>query len=145
MKKIIIVTSQFNTEITDKLTEGAKDYFAEHPQADYSLHYFTVPGAVELPLFAKRCAAKKDVAAVICLGAVIYGETDHYDYVCQQVSFGCQQAALDTDTPVMFGVLTTQTADLARERTGGAKGNKGYYSAKACMDLLREYEALAEV
>jgi len=141
MYKVAIVTSKFNAAVTEKLYQGALEYFAA---SDKIKHHdcFWVPGAVELPLFANRLAKTGKYDAVLVLGAVIYGETDHYDYVCQQVSYGCQRVALDNDLPVIFGVLTCQTAELAFARAGGSKGNKGYDCAMALVETLDALNAL---
>ncbi|MAZ39609.1 MAG: 6,7-dimethyl-8-ribityllumazine synthase [Legionellales bacterium] len=138
MYNIAIVTSQFNEPVTHKLTAGAKDFFNQVSEKINVSDYFKVPGAVELPLFCSRLAKTKKYDAILMLGAVIYGETDHYDYVCQQVSYGCQQVALKYDIPVIFGILTCQTAELAFARVGGEKGNKGFSCAKALIETLDE-------
>ena len=138
MHNIAIVTSKFNWTVTEKLHQGAIELFSKHSNKIQHHDSFWVPGAVELPLFANRLAKTNKYDAVLVLGAVILGETSHYDYVCQQVSFGCQRVALDNNIPVIFGVLTCQTSQLALDRVGGNKGNKGYDCAKALIDTLDE-------
>src|SRR5687768_13583330 len=106
--KFAIVVSQFNQTITDKLLDGALTRLKELNVKDDQINLIKVPGAVEIPLTAKLLARSQKYHAIICLGAVIRGDTDHYDYVCQQVSNGCQQVMMDFDVPVIFGILTTQ-------------------------------------
>lgn len=137
-----IVVARFNQPVTDALLAGTKQRLHEHGFVSSDLHIVPVPGAVELPLAAQRLAQCKHIAAVICLGAVIKGETDHYDYVCQQVSYGIQRVMLSTNKPIIFGVLTTQTAEQAFARVGGEKGHKGEEAADAAYDMiaaLREF------
>jgi len=143
MYNIAIVTSKFNEAITERLYQGATDFFNTQEERINPIDSFWVPGAVELPFFAQRLAKAEKYHAILILGAVIHGETDHYDYVCQQVSYGCQRAALDNDIPIIFGVLTCQNKDLALARVGGAKGNKGYNCAGALMDTLNELEKIS--
>jgi len=131
-----LVVSRFNSEITQKLHEGA---YAELIRSDISpehIHTFWVPGAVEIPIVAKRCAQSGRFSAIITLGAVIRGDTGHYEFVCQQVSYGCQKVSLKHDIPVIFGVLTTDNEQQALDRVGGAEGHKGIDAARAALDLL---------
>lgn len=133
--KIAVITSRFNEEITSKLKEGAL-----HRLAEKNIHHidiFDVPGAVEIPLIAKLCAKQKKYDAIICLGAVIRGETTHYDYVCEQVSQGCQKIMLDYEIPVIFGVLTTENEAQAFDRVGGAHGHKGVDAADAALEMIK--------
>ena len=134
--RIAIVVSQFNQVITDGLLRGALSRLHELGVSAQHIIIMKVPGAVEIPLTAKLLARSKQYQAIICLGAVIRGETDHYDYVCQQVSYGCQQVMLEFDIPVIFGVLTTQTMQQAQDRIGGRMGHKGVEAADAAMDML---------
>jgi 6,7-dimethyl-8-ribityllumazine synthase len=133
--KVAVVISDFNEEVTSKLKEGClaelKKYLA--PEHIYVVH---VPGAIEIPLVLKALAEKKQCNALIALGAVIRGETSHYDYVCEQVSQGCQQVMLDYDLPVIFGVLTTENDEQAFDRVGGAHGHKGVDSAIAALQMV---------
>lgn len=138
---IAIITSTFNPHITTKLYEGAKRYFDE--KKELKVDSFTVPGAVEIPLFAKRLGLTNKYQAILALGCVIRGDTDHYDYVCQQISYGCQKVSLDQNIPVIFGILTTHDDQAALERVGGKEGHKGYDCAKALFDLLEEYQKIA--
>jgi 6,7-dimethyl-8-ribityllumazine synthase len=134
--KIAIIVSRFNQEITQRLLQGAKERLSEVGLSHDQFPVIWVPGAIELPLAAQQFAKREEFSAVICLGAVIRGETDHYDYVCQQVSYGCQRVALDFDIPVIFGVLTTENEEQALARTGGAHGHKGREAADAAMEMI---------
>lgn len=133
---IAIVVSEFNKPITSKLLAGALNYLKQADIAESQITVTHVPGAVEIPLLAQHYAKNKKYAAVICLGAVIRGETSHYDYVCQQVSYGCQKIALQYEKPIVFGVLTTEDAAQALARAGGAKGNKGAEAAEVALTMI---------
>jgi 6,7-dimethyl-8-ribityllumazine synthase len=133
---LAIVVSRFHSEITQKLLDGAQERLAELGFNKENITIVWVPGAIEIPLTAQRLARTKKFAAVICLGAVIFGETKHFDYVCQQVSHGCQQVALAENIPVIFGVLTTTTMAQAVDRTGGKKGHAGRQAIDAAFELI---------
>lgn len=134
--KIAIITSRFNSEITQKLKSGAVDRLIELGITREQLTMLDVPGAVEIPLIAQQCAKKNSYHAIICLGAVIRGETTHYDYVCDQVSQGCQQVMLQYNIPVIFGVLTTENDEQAIDRIGGAHGHKGRDAADVAIEMI---------
>jgi 6,7-dimethyl-8-ribityllumazine synthase len=134
--KFAIVAARFNQLIVDRLIEGAEDAFARHGIDDDKLDLFWVPGSFELPLVAQKLASKSDYAAVVCLGCVIQGETDHYDYVCGQTASGIARVALETKKPVIFGVLTCDTLEQAMNRAGGKAGNKGSDAALAAMEMV---------
>lgn len=136
---IAVIVSTFNQEITQELQRGALQRLEEKGFSSKDITLIEVPGAVEIPLIAKQLAKKKCHGAIIALGAVIRGETTHYDYVCQQVSDGCQQVALDFDIPVVFGVLTTENEAQAHARIGGAHGHKGMDAVDCAIDM---YEIL---
>lgn len=132
---VAIVVSRYNHHVTQKLLDGALERLAE---LNFSTHQITqvwVPGAVEIPITAQRLARTGKYEAIICLGVVIFGETKHFDYVCDQVSQGCQQVALENDIPVIFGVLTTDNLEQALERAGGTKGNAGRQAIDAAFEL----------
>lgn len=133
---IAIVVSRFHTTITQKLFDGAIERLQELGFNNNQVTSVWVPGAVEIPVTAQRLAKTNKFAAIICLGAVIFGETPHFDYVCQQVSQGCQQVALEHDIPVIFGVLTTDNLSQALERAGGSKGNMGRFAADSALELV---------
>ena len=122
---IALVVSTFNQPISNALKEGALQQLADCGFNSDDITLIEVPGAVEIPFVANRLARKKRVEIIIALGAVIRGETSHYDYVCNQVSQGCQRVMLDNDLPVIFGVLTTENEEQAWDRLGGKHGHKG--------------------
>lgn len=122
---IALVVSTFNQEITSALKDGALQRLKELGFKSGDITLVEVPGAVEIPFIANLLAKQKRVNVIIALGAVIRGETSHYDYVCEQVSQGCQRVMLDHDVPVIFGILTTENEDQARDRVGGKHGHKG--------------------
>ena len=130
-----IVVSQFNKLITDKLLQGTLSRLLELGMNDKMIKIVRVPGAIEIPLAAKLLAEKKKYQAIICLGAVIRGETDHYDYVCQQITLGCSQVMLEYKTPIIFGILTTKNMKQAKERVGGKEGHKGIDAANAAFAM----------
>lgn len=119
--RIAIIISQFNQEITSLMENNARERARE---LNIEPKIFKVPGAIELPIVAEKLAIKKTYDAIIVLGAVIRGETTHYDYVCQQVSYGCQKVSLTHVIPVIFGVLTCENEAQAFDRIGGKMGNK---------------------
>lgn len=134
--KLALIVSQFNAEVTQRLAAGAKERLAELNFPQQQLTYIEVPGAVEIPVIAKLLAEQGDYAAIVCLGAVIRGETSHYDYVCSQVSEGCQRVALAYGIPVIFGVLTTDTEEQALARAGGKHGHKGREAVDTALQMV---------
>lgn len=141
-ERFAIVASKFNHEIVEKLVAGAKDALTKNTIAEDAIDVAWVPGAFELPLIAHRMAATRKYAAVICLGAVIRGDTDHYDYVCTAATHGILQAGLNTGVPVLFGVLTCETEEQALDRAGGTAGNKGYDVALAAIEMVNLLKSL---
>lgn len=129
-----IVVGEFNAFITEKLLEGALDHIERSGGSCSEVVW--VPGAYELPLVAKRLASKKGVDAVIALGCVIRGATPHFDYVCSQAASGIMKASLELDTPISFGVLTTDTIEQAIERAGTKAGNKGAEAAITAVNMV---------
>lgn len=139
--KLAIVVSRFNSFITEQLLLGALDGLKRHGVKDGDITVIKVPGAYEIPLVCKNVAAKKQYDAVIALGAVIRGNTPHFDYVASEVAKGVAQVTLESGTPIIFGVLTTDTIEQAIERAGTKAGNKGYDAAVNAIEmakLLRE-------
>jgi 6,7-dimethyl-8-ribityllumazine synthase len=128
-----IVAAQFNEIVVGKLVEGALACFRAHGVAEDDLLVAWVPGAFEIPLLAKRVASIGAYDAVVCLGAVVRGETPHFDYVAGECARGVQQVGLETGIPMAFGVLTTETMAQALDRAGGKHGNKGWDAAMAAM------------
>ena len=134
--KVGIVAARFNEFITSKLLGGAMDGLVRHGVNQEDVQVAWVPGAYEIPLIAKKMAKSGKYDAVICLGAVIRGSTSHYDYVCAEVSKGIAHVSLESDIPVMFGVLTTDTIEQAIERAGTKAGNKGYDCALGAVEMV---------
>jgi 6,7-dimethyl-8-ribityllumazine synthase len=134
--QIAIVWSQFNEEIVVRLLDGAKSYLANHGVSPDSIQIVQVPGAFELPFMAKKLALTERFVAVICLGAVIRGDTDHYDFVCDAAARGILEVGLETGIPVIFGVLTCDNDVQALDRAGGSHGNKGADAAQAALSMI---------
>jgi 6,7-dimethyl-8-ribityllumazine synthase len=132
--RFAIAVARFNHDITEQLLEGAENALRKHDAADVNVAW--VPGAYELPLVAKRLAASGTVDAVICLGAVIRGETAHFEYVAGEAAAGITRAALDTGVPVIFGVLTVDTREQAVDRLGGREGHKGEEAALTAIEMV---------
>lgn len=124
-KKVAIVVSEWNTEITEALYEGAYSTLIEKGLKKENIIKKYVPGSFELSIGAQKMAALKEIDAVICLGCVIRGETSHFDFICQAVATGVTDVSLKYDKPVIFGVLTTENKQQAFDRAGGKHGNKG--------------------
>ena len=133
-KKYAIVVARFNHFITDRLVEGCLDTLKRHEVKDEEIERVRVPGAFEIPLAAKKLV-HKDYDAVICLGAVIRGDTSHYDYVCSEVSKGIANVSLESGKPVIFGVVTTDTIEQAVQRAGTKAGNKGSDAAVSAIEM----------
>ena len=134
--KIGIVAARFNEFITSKLLGGALDGLKRHNVNENDIDVAWVPGAFEIPLIAKKMANSGKYDAVICLGAVIRGSTSHYDYVCNEVSKGIAAVSMNSDIPVMFGVITTENSEQAIERAGTKAGNKGYDCALGAIEMV---------
>ena len=141
--KVGIVAARFNEFIVSKLIGGACDALVRHGVKDEDIDLAWVPGAFEIPLAAKKLAKSGKYDAVICVGAVIRGSTSHYDYVCAEVSKGIASVSLETELPVMFGVLTTDTIEQAIERAGTKAGNKGYDCAMGALELCSLFREMA--
>jgi 6,7-dimethyl-8-ribityllumazine synthase len=139
---LAIICSRFNEEVTDALLAGALERARELGIESDTLSVYRVPGAVEMPLVAKKLAKTQHYHAVICLGAVIRGETTHYDYVCDQVSQGCQQVMMEFEMPVVFGVLTTENRQQALDRCGGNHGHKGRDAVDCAVEMAELLEKL---
>jgi 6,7-dimethyl-8-ribityllumazine synthase len=133
--RFAVVAAKFNTYVVDGLLEGALRGFRSCNVADHRIDVYRVPGSFELPLTAQRLAATGRYVAVVCLGAVIRGDTDHYDHVCQGTTQGLIQAGLTTGVPILFGVLTCDTEAQALDRAGPTETNKGYEAARAAVEM----------
>lgn len=141
-KKYAIVVARFNHFITDRLVEGCLDALKRHEVKDEEISIVRVPGAFEIPLVAKKLAKNDDIDAVICLGAVIRGDTPHFDYVCAEVSKGVAQVGLTSEKPVIFGVVTTDNIDQAVQRAGVKSGNKGAEAAMSAIEMANLVDLL---
>lgn len=144
-KKFAVVVSRFNDFITDKLVGGAIDALVRSGAADKEIDIVKVPGAFEIPLIARNLAGSKRYHAVICLGAVIRGNTPHFDYVSAEVSKGVAVASLETGVPIIFGVLTTDNLEQAIERAGSKAGNKGWDAAVAAIEMANLMGTLEKI
>lgn len=139
--RFAIVASRFNELISSKLLSGALDALKRHDAREEDIEVYWVPGSFEIPLLARRLSSGGSYDAVICLGAVIRGDTPHFEYVASEVTKGVAQAGLETGVPVMFGVITSDTLEQALERAGTKAGNKGWDAALGAIemaDLLRK-------
>jgi 6,7-dimethyl-8-ribityllumazine synthase len=135
--KFGIVISRFNEFITGKLLDGAKDALVRHGAKEEDIDIVKVPGSFEIPLIAKKMAAKEIYNAVICLGTVIRGATPHFDYISAEVSKGIATVSMETGVPVAFGVLTCDTIEQAVERAGTKSGNKGWDAALTAIEMAQ--------
>ena len=131
-----MVAARFNQFVVEHLVAGAADGLKRHGVADDAVDLIWVPGSYEIPLIAKRLAASGRYAALICLGAVIRGDTDHYDYVAGEAAKGVAQASLATGVPVVFGILTCDTLEQAINRAGAKAGNKGFDAALTALEMV---------
>ena len=141
-RRIAIVVARFNGVVTRRLLDGALAGLRSHGVADGDIDVAWVPGAFELPLAARRLAASHTYDAVVCLGAVIRGETSHFEHVAGQAAAGIREAGEATGVPVIFGVLATQTLEQAIDRSGGDHGNKGWDAAAAGIEMASLLEQL---
>ncbi len=144
-KKFALVVSRFNDFITDRLLGGAVDGLLRSGAKDEDLDVVKVPGAFEIPLMAKKMAATGRYSAVICLGAVIRGATPHFEYVSAEVSKGVAMVSLDSEIPVIFGVVTADTIEQAIERAGTKSGNKGWSAAITAVEMANLIEVVDQV
>ncbi|HCY2861611.1 TPA: 6,7-dimethyl-8-ribityllumazine synthase [Staphylococcus aureus] len=133
--KVVIVVSRFNDFITGRLLEGAKDTLIRHDVNEDNIDVAFVPGAFEIPLVAKKLASSGNYDAVITLGCVIRGATSHFDYVCNEVAKGVSKVNDQTNVPVIFGILTTESIEQAVERAGTKAGNKGAEVAVSAIEM----------
>ena len=143
-KRFGIVVSRFNDFISEKLVGGAFDALTRTGTRSEDIDVLKVPGAFEIPLAAQKLARTGKYNAVICLGAVIRGATPHFDYVSAEVSKGIAQVGLETDIPVLFGILTTDTIEQAIERAGTKSGNKGWDAAMAAVEMANLMDTVSQ-
>lgn len=140
--KFAIVLSRFNEFITSRLLDGALDAILRHEGEEELIEVFKVPGAFEIPPLAKKLAQSGHYDAVICLGAVIQGETPHYEYVAGEAAKGIAQASLETGVPVIFGIVTAETIEQAIERAGAKAGNRGFEAATTAIEMANLFTQL---
>ncbi len=132
-----IVVSRFNDFITSKLLDGAMDALLRHGAKEEDVDIIRVPGSFEIPVVAKRMALKKTYNAIICLGTVIRGATQHFEYIAAEVSKGIASASLETGVPIAFGIITADTIEQAVERAGTKSGNKGWDAAMVAIEMAQ--------
>jgi 6,7-dimethyl-8-ribityllumazine synthase len=137
-----LVVSQFNNLITERLQAGAIDALCRHGAREEDIDVVQVPGAFDIPLFAKKLAASGRYHALICLGAVIKGETPHFDYISAAMTQGIKEVMLAHNLPVTFGVLTTESVEQALDRAGAKAGNKGFEAALAAIEMVNALREL---
>jgi 6,7-dimethyl-8-ribityllumazine synthase len=140
--RFALVAARFNSIIVDALVTGAMDALQRHGVANDRVDLVRVPGSFEIPLVAQKLGESGRYAAVICLGAVVKGDTDHYDHVAGAATSGVAQAALTTGIPVIFGVLTCDTLEQAMNRAGGKAGNKGFEAAVTAIEMVNLFKKL---
>jgi 6,7-dimethyl-8-ribityllumazine synthase len=141
-KRVAIVASRFNAEITEALVQGARDALRRHDVPDDAIDVVWVPGAWELPAAARRCVGARGYDVVVAVGAVIRGDTPHFDYVAGEASRGLAAVSADFDVPIGFGLLTCDTMQQAQARSGGEHGNKGWDAALAALEMADLFERL---
>ena len=141
---IALIVSRFNAKITQALKQGAYEQLEDYGFSTTDITVIDVPGAIEIPIVAQRLALKKQVQVIVTLGAVIRGETSHYDYVCEQVSQGCQTVSLQYDLPIIFGILTTENEAQAWDRIGGKYGHKGKEAIHCAVEMQYLLKKLSE-
>jgi 6,7-dimethyl-8-ribityllumazine synthase len=142
--RFALVAARFNHFVVEHLVGGATDALKRHGVADDAIDLVWVPGSYEIPLVARRLAAGGRYAALVCLGAVIRGDTDHYDHVAGEAAKGVAQAALATGVPVIFGILTCDTLEQAINRAGAKAGNKGFEAALTAIEMVNLLRRLPE-
>ncbi len=140
--RIGIVVSRFNEFITHQLLAGALDALTRHGAEDKNVQIVKVPGAFEIPYAAAKMARQKKYDTIICLGAVIRGETPHFEYISSEVTKGIAKIALDTNIPIIYGIITTESIEQAVERAGTKAGNKGWDAAMAAMEMVDLYRKI---
>jgi 6,7-dimethyl-8-ribityllumazine synthase len=140
--RVAVVASRFNETISKRLAEGAVDCLRRHGVPEEFISVAWVPGAFELPATAKRIASSGEVDAIVCVGAVIRGDTAHFDFVAGHAMDGIGRASMETGIPITAGVLTTENVQQAEDRAGGKMGNKGFEAALAALEMANLYSTL---
>ena len=141
-KKFALIVSRFNDFITEKLLSGALDALIRTGAVDQDIEVVRVPGAFEIPLVAKKMAKTNRFDAVVCLGAVIRGSTPHFDYISAEVSKGIATVSMESEVPVIFGVITVDTIEQAIERAGTKAGNKGWSAAMDAVEMANLFDII---
>ena len=139
-----IVVSRFNDFITGRLQEGAIDALVRHEVKENDIDIAKVPGAFEIPFVARRMAQSKKVNAVICIGTIIRGDTPHFEFIAAEASKGIAAVAMESDIPIIFGVLTTETIEQAIERAGTKSGNKGWDASLSALEMVNLYNQVGK-
>jgi len=142
--RFAILAARFNGFVVEQLIKGAMDGLVRHGVNDQDIDLVRVPGSYEVPLIARTLGASKKYAAIIALGAIIRGETDHYDHVAAETSRGIAQAAQETGIPIIFGILTCDTLEQAINRAGAKSGNKGFEAALSAIEMVNLLNRLTE-
>lgn len=142
--KFGIVVSRFNSFITERLQDGAIDALVRHGVKENDIDIAKVPGAFEIPFVARQMAKSKKVNAIICLGTIIRGDTPHFEYIAAEVSKGIAAVAMESDIPVIFGILTTESIEQAIERAGTKAGNKGWDAALSGLEMVNLYNQVGK-
>ncbi|MBI4300190.1 MAG: 6,7-dimethyl-8-ribityllumazine synthase [Chloroflexi bacterium] len=142
--RIALVVSRFNSFVTGRLLDGARDALLRHGVSPEDIDVARVPGCMEIPLAAKKLAESRRYAAVVALGAVIRGETPHFEYVASEASSGITSASLETGVPILYGIITADNSEQAIERAGIKSGNKGYDAAVGALEMANLLKAIGE-
>jgi 6,7-dimethyl-8-ribityllumazine synthase len=142
--RFALVAARFNRFVVEHLVNGSLDGLKRHGVGEEGIDLFWVPGSYEIPLVAQRLASSRKYVAIICLGAIIRGDTDHYDYVAGEAAKGVAQAAMATGVPVVFGILTCDTLEQAINRAGAKAGNKGFEAALIAIEMVNLLRQLPE-
>ena len=141
-KRFALVVSRYNEIIASRLIQGAQDCLLRHGAAEEHVEMFRVPGSFEIPLLARKLASTDKFHAIICLGAIIRGQTPHFDFVASEAARGVGRASFETGVPVVFGIVTTDTVEQAVDRAGGRTGNRGAEAALAAIEMANLLESL---
>ncbi|MCJ7774462.1 MAG: 6,7-dimethyl-8-ribityllumazine synthase [Desulfobacterales bacterium] len=144
-KKFALIVSRFNDFITEKLADGAIDALRRSGAKDEDIDVVKVPGAFEIPLIAKKVAKTSRYNAIICIGAVIRGATPHFEYVSAEVSKGIAMVGLESEVPIIYGIVTTDTIEQAIERAGTKAGNKGWNAAISAIEMANLIEVVSKI
>lgn len=141
-KKFALIVSRFNEFISSKLLEGAKDTFFRHGAGENDLSVYWVPGSFEIPAVAQKLAKSKKFDSIVCLGALLRGDTPHFDYIASEAAKGIAKVSMDEGMPCVFGIITADTLEQAIERAGTKSGNKGRDAAMTAIELVNLYDKI---